>query len=86
MEKFKTLGTIPLMAIFISVSEAQKTFVVQLQASGKWSNEEVVKYRGKVTELKEFTSCHWEKDMYLAIDSTNIWAYCFYQLKNDSDS
>jgi hypothetical protein len=81
----KILGSIPLIVIFLAVSEAQKTFIVEFQASGKWSKDEVVKYRGKLPELKEFTSCHWEKDMYLAVDSTNLWAYCFYELKNDTD-
>lgn len=85
MEKFPALTFLWLMAMFLACAYSDKTFIVKLQSSGTWSKDEVVKYEGGVTELKEFTSCHWEKDVYFAIRSTSIWSYCFFELDNDSD-
>ena len=60
------------------------TFIVDLQSSGEWSENELIQYQGKIAELKEFTSCHWEYDRYIATDTTNIWAYCVLPIRNDT--
>ena len=75
---------IMLLQIICRYVYTKNTFVVELQSSGKWSKDEVIKYQGKLPNLKEFTSCHWEKDKYFPTDSTNIWGYCYKKYQNDS--
>ena len=55
---------------------AEKTFQVQFQSRGDWSQDEWVENEGKIPEMTEFTVCHWEKFKYLSSSYNAIWSYC----------
>ena len=73
----KTLLFIANIALLLPFVLMQKSFRVDFQSSGIWSKDETLIFNGKIPTLKEFTSCHWEKNTYFAKDITNVWSYCF---------
>ena len=81
----KALIRIAHISLFFPFVLMNKSFVVEFQSSGVWSKDEFVTFNGKIPTLKEFTSCHWERDTYFAISSTNIWSYCYHE-KNGENS
>ena len=64
------------IALFLPFVLMNKSFIVNFQSSSKWSKNDALIFNGKIQELKELTSCHWERDTYFANDLTNIWSYC----------
>ena len=60
----------------------ETSFEVILQSSGSWSKDEWIEHSGRIPELKEFTACHWEKLMYFARHSNDIWSYCILRATN----
>ena len=70
--------------ICVTYGLTETTFMVTLQSSGEWSKNEWIKYEGKIPQLREFTTCHWQKVMYFALDETEIWSYCFRKLQSES--
>ena len=64
-------------SLISNVELKAKSFKVQFQKSGYWSADEWLEYDGKIPQLREFTSCHWEKLRYFARKVSQIWSYCF---------
>ena len=56
--------------------EPQDTFIASFQSSGKWTPDEYLEYTGNIPDLKEFTSCHWEKAKFFSEKMSAIWTYC----------
>ena len=69
---------IPIFVSMVSFSHAseKESFEIKFQTSGDWSKDQYVEYQGNIPQLKEFTSCHWEKLWYFSAVSNFIWAYC----------
>lgn len=53
-----------------------QTFSATFSDPESWSREEFVEFKGIIPELKEFTSCHWQKDLYFPEDFSPIWEFC----------
>ena len=70
-----------LWILFVSLSSLRtictyESFEVRFQSSGNWSPDEWVEFDSPIPQLKEFTSCHWEKLSYISTSSSHIWSYC----------
>lgn len=81
----KTLICIAYFLCFWHIVLMQKSFKVDFQSSGIWSKDDTLIFKGKIPRLNEFTSCHWELDKYFASELTNIWSYCFSEVKADGN-
>ena len=81
--RFLCFGIIYIICLRFGWSKS--SFAVELQSSGEWSKDQVIKYQGNIEELKEFTICYWERNKYFSHDSSTIWSYCFIENKNDTD-
>ena len=64
-------------SLICNVESNTKSFKIQFQQSGYWSADEWLEYNGKIPQLREFTSCHWEKLRYFARKASQIWSYCY---------
>ena len=73
----KTSLFIANIALLLPFVLTQKSYRVDLQSSGIWSKDETIIFNGQIPNLKELTSCHWERNTYFAKDITNVWSYCF---------
>ena len=81
----KALIRIAHISLFFPFVFMNKSFILDFQSSGVWSKDEFAKFNGKIPTLKEFTSCHWERDTYFAISSTNIWSYCYHEINGENN-
>ena len=52
------------------------SFIASFQSLGYWSSGEYIEYRYDIPEMKVFTACHWEKNIYFSERFNTIWAYC----------
>ena len=66
-------------SIFFYAPSAAASFEMIFQSSYDWSENEMVEFNGRMPNLSEFTSCHWEKLYYFASRSSSIWSYCYHQ-------
>jgi len=58
-------------------------FIASFQSSGKWSENEYLEFVDNIPELKEFTSCHWERTLTFSKKLNNVWSYCQYLSESD---
>jgi hypothetical protein len=58
-------------------------FIASFQSSGNWSSNEYLEFMDNITELKEFTACHWEKTLSFSERLNNVWSYCQHLSKSD---
>jgi hypothetical protein len=59
------------------------SFIPSFQSSENWSKNEYIEFVDNIPELKEFTSCHWEKTLSFSKSLNNVWSYC--QFLSESD-
>ena len=59
------------------------SFIASFQSSGNWSSNEYLEFVDNITELKEFTACHWEKTLSFSKSLNNVWSYCQYLSESD---
>ena len=64
-------------------AESLQSFSISFSKPKNWSKEEFVEFKGVIPELKEFTSCHWQKDMYFPEGFSPIWNFCSAETKDN---
>ena len=60
-----------------------ETFTISFSNPHEWSPEQFVAFPTNIPELKEFTACHWQRDVYFAEGFSPIWALCSAGSKDD---
>jgi hypothetical protein len=71
------------MLPMLSNASNDVSFIASFQSSGNWSNNEYLEFMDNIPELKEFTSCHWEKTLFFSERLNNIWSYCQHLSESD---
>ena len=57
-------------------SLAVESFVVDFESPLVWSLEKSMSYKNSISQMNDFTSCHWEKKMYTSTKTSPAWQYC----------
>ena len=81
MEKFFLIVLFLLKPLLIIANES--SFIASFQSSGHWSKNEFLEYNDSISELKEFTACHWEKARFFSEQYNVPWSYCQYLSHTD---
>ena len=83
LKEMHLLLIIFLIHICLQHISCQKSFLLAFQKSKGRSATEWAEYEGKISHLKAFTGCHWEKLEFFNLKTHYIWNYC--TIKNPSD-
>ena len=63
---------------------SQESFFVTYSDPNEWSKDQFVEFIGDIPELKELSSCHWQKDKFFAERFSPIWEFCSEETTNHS--
>ena len=52
------------------------SFEVNFKSPVTWTPNKSMEFKGPIPQLKEFTSCHWEKKIFTSTKTSPAWNYC----------